>query len=121
MTDGKRLVYSTEHGSLGKPMRGKGKKKPQQQQAQGTGIKNPVKHGVRIRREVNGRGGKTVSVIDGLPLPDGALKVLLRKFKGQLGTGGAVKNGILEIQGDHREKLLHLLEREGYKVKLAGG
>jgi len=118
MTDSKRLVYSTVHGSLGKPMRGKGKKKPRQP---GTAIINPSKHGVRIRREVKGRSGKTVSVIDGLPLSDEELRTLLKQLKGQLGTGGTIRNGNLEIQGDQRDKLLQLLKKEGYKAKLAGG
>ncbi len=120
MTDSKRLVYSTEHGALGKPMGGKGKKTPKRQ-TRPAAVINPSKHGVRIRREAKGRGGKTVSVIDGLSLSDGELKALLKKFKGQLGTGGAIKNGSLEIQGDHREKLLYMLEQEGHKSKLAGG
>ncbi len=120
MVNNKLLVYSTEHGSLGKPMRDAGKKKSKRQ-ARTIAITNPPKHGVRIRREVKGRGGKTVSVIDGLPLSDEGLKALLKKLKGQLGTGGAIKNGSLEIQGDHREKLLYMLEKGGYKSKLAGG
>jgi len=120
MADSDQLVYSTEHGQLGKPMRGKGKKKPNQQ-AKASSVKNPAKQGVRIRREVKGRGGKTVCVIDGFSLPDRALKDMLKRLKGQLGTGGAIKNGNLEIQGDHRDKLLLLLAKEGYKAKNAGG
>jgi len=84
-------------------------------------IKNPNKQGVRIRRESKGRGGKMVSVVDGLSLQDKELKTVLKKLKGKLGTGGAVKDGMLEIQGDHREKLVLLLEKEGIKAKLAGG
>jgi translation initiation factor 1 len=49
------------------------------------------------------------------------MKTVLKKLKGQLGTGGAVKGGSVEIQGDHREKLLLLLEKEGHKARLAGG
>jgi len=120
MTNGNRLVYSTEHGQLDKPMRGKGRKK-QNQQAKKPSAKNPAKQGARIWREVKGRGGKTVCVIDGLLLSDMELKVLLKKLKSQLGTGGSIKNGNLEIQGDHRDKLLILLANEGYKAKLAGG
>jgi len=115
-----RLVYSTEHGQLDKPMRGKGKKRPKQQ-AQAVITKNPAKQGVRIRREVKGRRGKTVCVVDGLLLPESELKLLLKRLKGTLGTGGAIKNNTLEIQGDHCEKLLQLLEREGYKAKRSGG
>jgi len=84
-------------------------------------ITNPNKQGIRIRRESKGRGGKTVSVVDGLALDEAALKKLLKQLKGSLGTGGAVKNGTLEIQGEHREKLVMMLEKLGYKARLAGG
>ena len=123
MGDDRRLVYSTEQGQLDKPMQGAGKKsKKSHQQSNVTSvIKSPNKQGVRIRRESKGRGGKMVCVIDGLSLQDQELKSLLKKLKGKLGTGGAVKNNMLEIQGDHREKLVLLLEKEGIKAKLAGG
>jgi len=122
MADDRRLVYSTEQGGLEKPMQkkhagGKNKRK----QASAPGINNPHKQGVRIRRESKGRGGKTVSVVDGLPLGESELKTLLKQLKGSLGTGGTVKSGRLEIQGEHREKLLLLLEKLGYKARLAGG
>jgi len=120
MADKERLVYSTEHGQIGKPMPGKDKKKATAATA-GIGIKNPAKQGVRIGRESKGRGGKTVCVISGLGLADAALKELLKRLKGRLGTGGSIKNGCIEIQGDHREKLRTLLEAEGHKAKLAGG
>jgi translation initiation factor 1 len=120
MGNERRLVYSTEHGSLAKPAQGRDKNKTKHA-SQGAPIKNPAKQGVRVRRESKGRGGKNVCVIEGLGLPDDRLKALLKRLKGQLGTGGAVKDGALEIQGDHREKLLTLLEKEGHKAKLAGG
>jgi len=123
MGEDRKLVYSTEHGSLDKPMQKNrpGGKKGRKQSTTAPVIKNPNKQGVRIRRESKGRGGKTVCLIDGLPLDDNGLKTVLKKLKGQLGTGGAVKGGCLEIQGDHREKLLQLLEKLGYAAKLAGG
>ncbi len=123
MSDDRRLVYSTEHGSLDKPQPKKGKpsRKNRRQQAAASVIQNPHKQGVRIRRESKGRGGKTVSIVDGLPLDGPALKILLKQLKAALGSGGAIKNGVLEIQGDHREKLLSLLEKQSYKCKLAGG
>lgn len=123
MSDDRRLVYSTEQGSLDKPMRDSGskRKKVNKQNSAAAAIKNPNKQGVRIRRESKGRGGKTMSIVDGLVLNEAALKTLLKKLKGNLGCGGAVKNGLLEIQGDHREKLVLLLEKEGIKAKLAGG
>jgi len=120
-----RIVYSTEHGQLGKSMeksRSSNKSnKNSKMGASSQAITNPAKQGVRIRRESKGRGGKNVSVIDGIPLDEKGLKALLKKLKGQLGSGGAVKGASLEIQGDHREKLLLLLEKEGFKAKLAGG
>ena len=120
MNDDRRLVYSTEHGGLAKPSQEQGRKKTKPA-PRSPEIKNPAKQGVRIRRESKGRGGKTVCVIDGLELPADGLKALLKRLKGQLGTGGAIKDGRIEIQGEHREKLLTLLEKEGHKAKLAGG
>lgn len=76
---------------------------------------------VRIRREVSGRKGKGVTTVAGVPLTDGELKVLARKMKQHCGTGGSVKEGIIEIQGDQRMVLKTLLEAEGYTVKMAGG
>ncbi len=120
-----RIVYSTEHGQMAKPMgKPSGKKKESKGRrlhASSANIVKPAKQGVRIRRESKGRGGKNVCVIDGLPLDEKGLKALLKKLKGQLGTGGALKGASIEIQGDHREKLILLLEKEGYRAKLAGG
>ncbi|GGK85987.1 translation initiation factor Sui1 [Amphritea balenae] len=76
---------------------------------------------VRIRRETSGRKGKGVTTLSGIPLAEKELKALAKKLKQQCGTGGALKDGIIEIQGDHREKLKQLLEKQGFKVKLAGG
>ena len=76
---------------------------------------------VRIRREVGGRGGKTVTVVSGLPLDAAALGALSKRLKSACSTGGTVKSGSLEFQGDHREMLVSLLASEGFKPKLAGG
>ena len=76
---------------------------------------------VRIRRESKGRGGKTVTVITGLPLADEALKALAGELKRRCGSGGTVKEGMVEIQGDHADLLLTELQQRGYKVKRAGG
>ena len=76
---------------------------------------------VRIRREVKGRKGKTVTSIFGLPLDDEKLKQLAKRLKQLCGTGGTVKDGIIVIQGEHRETLLEEIKKQGYTVKLAGG
>jgi translation initiation factor 1 len=76
---------------------------------------------VRIRRETSGRKGKGVTTISGIPLPAAELKKLAASLKKRCGTGGALKDNIIEIQGDQRETLRRLLEAQGFKVKLAGG
>lgn len=76
---------------------------------------------VRIRRETSGRKGKGVTTISGIPLTQAELKSFAKELKKRCGTGGAVKDGIIEIQGDHRETLQQALIAQGYRVKLAGG
>lgn len=76
---------------------------------------------VRVSREVAGRGGKGVSVISGLPLSEDALEALATQLKKQCGAGGAVKDGSIEIQGDHRDRLVAALQKLGYDAKRSGG
>ena len=76
---------------------------------------------VRVRREVQGRHGKTVTTISGVPLPGDALRALASELKRRCGTGGSAKDGTIEIQGDHRDLLVSELEARGYVVKRAGG
>ena len=76
---------------------------------------------VRVRRETGGRGGKTVTAVYGVPLPEKGLKGLAGELKRLCGTGGTLKEGTIEIQGDHRERIVAALEQRGYTVKLAGG
>lgn len=76
---------------------------------------------VLITLETKGRKGKGVTVITGLPLAEDALKVLGKKLKTQCGTGGAVKDGQIEVQGDNRNKIKELLEKEGFSSKFTGG
>lgn len=112
-----RLVYSSETGRIcpgcGRPAAACSCGKKSSQPA-GDGI-------VRIRRESKGRGGKTVTVISGIPGTEAALKEVAAGLKKRCGTGGTLKEGIIEIQGDHRELLLAELAARGYKVKAAGG
>jgi translation initiation factor 1 len=76
---------------------------------------------VRVRRETGGRGGKTVTAIYGVALPESGSRELAGALKRLCGTGGTVKDGTIEIQGDHRDKIVAALEQRGYTVKLAGG
>jgi len=76
---------------------------------------------VRVRREIKGRKGKTVTTISGVPLDENGVKALAGQLKQRLGTGGSVKDGVIIIQGDHRNKLMDLLKSDRFRVKLAGG
>lgn len=100
------LVYSTDGGKIDKPV---GEKRA----PQGDGV-------IRIHRETKGRKGKGVMLIKGLQLDEKALKALAKEIKKRTGTGGSVKDFIIEIQGDQRDLVKTLLEKKGYTVKLAG-
>src|SRR3954471_24097322 len=76
---------------------------------------------VRVGREVAGRGGKGVSVVTRLPLREAALDELATRLKKSCGAGGVAKEGRIEIQGDHRDKLVAELAKLGYQVKRSGG
>lgn len=76
---------------------------------------------VRVSRETKGRGGKAVTLITGLPLVGPELAELARELKQRCGTGGTVRDGVVEIQGDHRDLLVTELGKRGWKVKKAGG
>ena len=76
---------------------------------------------VRVGRETKGRKGSGVTVISGVPLDDKSLKLLAKQLKQKCGTGGTVKSGIIEIQGDHRDLLKQELSKLRYTVKLSGG
>ncbi len=76
---------------------------------------------VRLSRETKGRKGKGVTLITGIPLDDKALNALAKNLKARCGTGGTVKDGVIEIQGDQRELLMPLLQEKGWTVKRAGG
>ena len=76
---------------------------------------------VHIHRETKGRGGKCVTVITGIRHNPDMLEKIAKDLKRKCGSGGTVKNGVVEIQGDHREKIKLELEKQGYTVTLAGG
>ena len=76
---------------------------------------------VRVNRETKGRGDKDVTVLSDLPLEEKGLTELAAKLKARLGTGGTVKDGQIEIQGDHRDRIVAEHEGMGYRAKRAGG
>ncbi len=76
---------------------------------------------VRVGRETKGRRGKGVTVVSGVPLAGADLEKLARALKQRCGSGGTVKDGVIEIQGDHRDAVVAELERQGFTAKRAGG
>lgn len=110
--DDRPTVYSTEHGDLRKqerkPPAVRRSLPPQQQTAY-------------LHRDSKGRGGKTVTLVKNLQLTPDDLKELAKALKQAVGSGGTIKDGVIEIQGEHREKIATALQAMGYKVKIAGG
>lgn len=109
------LVYSTESGRMcpdcRQPIDSCSCKAPER----------PVGDGiVRVSRESKGRGGKVVTLVSGVPLADPELKELAKALKQKCGVGGALKDGVIEIQGDQRELLVAELNKHGFKVKKVG-
>ena len=104
-----RVVYSTTDGDL--------------RQARDPGLKARRADGnrVQVRREVAGRRGKAVTTVAGVPVDDAGLKALAGRLKKRCGVGGSVKDGVIEIQGDHRDAVVEILKAEGYTPVLAGG
>ena len=81
----------------------------------------PGQQEAHIRRETQGRGGKTVTVVYNLHLAPATLKALGKHLRRLCGTGGTVKDGAIEIQGDHRDKVAEALQLLGYRTKFTGG
>ena len=116
-----RLVYSTETGKIcpicqNPVSKCTCKKKISRSQAN---IK--IDGIIRVQREVKGRKGKTVTTVSGFQINADELKILATQLKRRCGTGGSVKDGVIIIQGDHRETLVNELKSRGFKVKIAGG
>jgi translation initiation factor 1 len=106
-----RRVYSTAEGDL--------RKAADPQPGRRTAPPTPSDGSVRVSRETSGRRGKTVTIVRGLP--PGDVQDVASDLKRRCGSGGAAKDGVVEIQGDHRAKVAARLEAQGYGVKLAGG
>ena len=115
-----RLVYSSESGRICPKCKkyfehcSCGAQKRKHQESKSDGI-------VRVGRESKGRKGKGVTLVTGVPLSAAELKQLARELKQKCGTGGTLKDGVIEIQGDHRDTLIELLQAKGWPVKRAGG
>jgi translation initiation factor 1 len=104
----RRVVYSTTDGDLRK--------------ARDPARRGPAAGGrVKVRREVGGRRGKTVTTVSGVPLADDGLRELAGRLKKRCGVGGSVKDGVIELQGDHRDVVIGVLRDAGYDVVAAGG
>ena len=114
---GNGIVYSTEHGRMcpvcGKPV-AKCLCHQKKEIPQSDGI-------VRVRKETKGRKGKGVTIIAGVLLDETRLEELGKELKAKCGAGGTVRDGVIEIQGDHRDLLLEELRKRGWTVKRAGG
>lgn len=111
MSKENRTIWSSESGDLRKKSQSTSytKSLPPQQQT------------IYLHRESSGRGGKAVSLVKGLVLSEEDLKALAKKLKNDCGSGGTIKDGVIEIQGEHRQKISEILMKIGYKVKIAGG
>ncbi len=111
------LVYSTEHGRMCP-----GCNQPLAQCRCQNQLAPPAGDGiVRVSRQTKGRKGKGVTLITGVPLGLEELKILAGELKARCGCGGTVKDGVIEIQGEHRDKLVETLQKKGWTVKKAGG
>jgi translation initiation factor 1 len=104
-----RRVYSTTDGDLRKA------RDPKLKERRAAGGR------VKVRREVAGRRGKGVTTVSDVPLDDAGLRELAGRLKKRCGVGGAVKDGVIELQGDHRDVVVEVLRADGYDVVLAGG
>jgi translation initiation factor 1 len=113
MTDDKsRLVYSTDKVV---PRNNNLSVKPLKELA------HPSQQRIYVRLERKGRGGKSVTLIEGLQISAKDREALLKQLKARLGTGGSLKKDVLEIQGDHCDAVIALLQEMGYKPKRSGG
>ena len=109
--DNDALVYSTEHGALRK----------RQSIAPPSLALPPSQQTAFIQRTSKGRGGKVVTLVKNLLLSPDDHKALTKHLKQTCGSGGTLKDGVIEIQGDHRRTIVVALQHLGYKTKLAGG
>jgi translation initiation factor 1 len=118
------LVYSTETGRMCPMCRQPVtlcKCLSAKQAKAAVAMKAPADGVVRVQRETKGRGGKSVTLVKGLALEAAALALLAKQLKAACGSGGTVKEGVIEVQGDHVEAVMAALQKQGHRVKRAGG
>lgn len=117
------LVWSSDQGDLRREKgSGKAGRRPPKRKASKT-VAPPAPAGttIKVRRETSGRKGKTATTITEIPLSEAEIKALGKRLKQLCGVGGTVRSGTIELQGDHREKVMAHLESQGLKAVLAGG
>lgn len=111
------LVYSTEAGRMCPDCR-----RPKLQCVCKVSAAVPAGDGiVRVSRQTKGRGGKAVTLVQGVPVDAAALAALGKLLRTGCGSGGTIKEGVIEVQGDHVERVMQALQAQGFKVKRAGG
>lgn len=117
------LVYSSEEGDLRRSggAGSSGRKKGKRRAAAGPAVRPPAGTRIKVKRETSGRRGKAVTTVSDIPLGDDEIKKLGNELKKRCGVGGTAKNGVIELQGDHRDKVLAFLEESGHDAVAAGG
>ena len=117
-SEGGGLVYSTEGGRMCPACR----QPVAHCSCQAAALSTPAGDGVvRVGRSSKGRGGKTVTLVQGLPLPADELAALGKRLRTACGAGGTTKEGLLEVQGDHVQRVLDWLTAQGFKARQSGG
>ncbi len=111
MPDKNRTVWTSDQGDLRK----------QEPGSQNVKSLPPQQQTVYLHRDSKGRGGGVMTLVKNMALSEDDMKDLAKKLKHLCGSGGTIKEGVIEIQGEHREKIAEALKEMGYKVKIAGG
>lgn len=124
MADDRKVVYTSSDDYSGAPQKPAAPPPPEGKPPANPAAARPglqKDSPVRVARERKGRGGKTVSIITGVKSPESGRQALLKLIKNRLGTGGTLEEDTIVIQGDHRERIVEILNELGYKAKIAGG
>ena len=115
------LVYSSDDGDF-RPEQKRARKKGKRSSASSPPPgRAPAGSTIKVKRETSGRKGKTATTISEIPLGEAETKALAKKLKQHCGVGGTARGSSIELQGDHREKVIAFLEKEGHRAVKAGG